>query len=952
MDGSYALSVRSITSDTLVFSFVGYITQEVALSGRSTLDVRLAQSAIYLEEAVVIGYGTQKKVDLTGSVAVVDASDIRKSSNPSLEGALQGMAAGVAVTSSGAPGETPEVRIRGISSFGNNDPLYVVDGVPVGSIIDFNMSDVESVQVLKDAAAAAIYGTRAAKGVVIVTTRRGQTGSGLQVNYEGSAGVSNIYQRWDVMGRVDYQNLQNEMLVNAGELKAPGNDPSSPFYIDNVDTNWQNAALEPGYMTQQDLSVSGGNNVSRYAISAGYLSEQGHIKGPAPYYERYSARINSDHTLGRFSFGESAYYAKSKQLRQESRHEVSLINNMIKAIPTMKIYDPNRKGGYGGADANIERAITLNVIGVNNLIKSDVAVDRFLGNVWGQFRIIEGLNFKINASYDRRISEDFLFVPQYDMGFFFTEQNGTLDQNRWFSTYTLIENTLTYQKTVGMHDFTILAGVTQEDNQSSRIGGSAQGYPNSDYPLLQLGTLGASIFHSKARNTLRSQLGRVIYSYADKYLLTASVRRDGSSRFSKNNRWGVFPSVSLGWRISNESFFNVPFISDLKLRGSYGELGNQDIGDYATAAFINQFANYVFNGTLAPGAIQVALANEDLKWERAISYDAGLDATLFDAKVLFTWDYYNNESKDILLNVPIPSQVGSVSSPTVNAATLRNTGMEFAVTYQNSIRDVNFDIMGNLTTWNNEVISLGAGEPIFGGASKTEVGGEVGQLFGYKTAGIFQTQQEVDDWAFQDPQTAPGDRKFVDTNGDGVVNNDDRVYLGSAIPDFYYGLTTHVSWKSWDLSVFFQGTVGNKIFDAQMARLTDMGGYDNAIVDVNDRWTPQNTDAKWPRAIYLNPNDNARASDVYVEDGSYLRLQDLTLGFTLPQKFATRIGAQSIRVYGSTQNLFTLTGYKGYDPDLGDDGDEVDNDALFSRGYDGGAWPHPRIFRFGAQLHF
>jgi TonB-dependent starch-binding outer membrane protein SusC len=952
LDGSYVLSVPSPT-DTLVFSFVGYLTQEIPFGGRTVIDVRLVQSAIFLEEAVVIGYGTQRKVDITGSVAIVDVKDMRRSSNPSLEKALQGTVAGVAVTSSGAPGETPEVRIRGISSFGNNDPLYVIDGVPVADILDFNMADVESVQVLKDAAAAAIYGTRAAKGVVIITTRRGSTGGGLNVNYEGSVGVSNIYQRWDVLNRVQYQDLQNEMMTNAGQPLAPGNDPNSPFFISNIDTNWQEEALRPGYMTQQDLSISGGNEVSRFGISAGYLSQDGQMEGNAPTYERYSVRVNSDHTLGRLKLGESIYFSKSTRNRQESRHEISLVNNMLKAIPTMPVFDPNRLGGYGGADANIEKAITLNPIGVNNLIDSDVNVNRFLGNFWGQFEILEGLNYRINTSFDLRQSEDRLLVPQYDLGFFFTEQNGTLTQNTRATTYTLIENTLTYKKSIGAHDFTLLAGFTQEDNRYERLGGSNQGYPTKEFPLLSVGTETASVFQDKSRNTLRSQLGRIIYNYADKYLLTASVRRDGSSRFSQKNRYGVFPSVSVGWRISKESFFkNVPFVSDLKLRGSYGELGNQDIGNYATSAVINPFAIYDFGNALSNGAIQTALANSNLKWERATSFDVGLDATMFDAKLLFTADYYNNKNQDILLRVPIPRSVGSTANPTVNAATLRNWGLEFALTYQDKIGDFNFDISPNVTTWNNRVLSLGAGEPIFAPGSKTEVGGEVGQLYGYEWDGIFQTQAEVDEHAFQAPGTAPGDYRFKDLNADGVVNQDDRTYLGSAIPDFYYGITSHVSWKNWDLSVLLQGTVGNKIFNFPKNFLQWQRSFNNQSVATLNRWTPQNTDTDVARAIYLDPNNNSRGSQLWIEDGSYLRVQDVTIGFSLPQKMGDRIGASNVRVYFSGQNLLTLTGYTGLDPELGDDGDEVDNDALFSRGWDGGSWPHPRIFRIGAQVRF
>ncbi len=944
---------------------MGYETREEPIAGRSVVDVALTPTVLRGEEVVVIGYGTQRRVDLTGAVAIAEPADLKKLSTPTLAGALQGQLAGVAVTSSGAPGETPEVRIRGITSFGSNEPLYIVDGVPVDRIIDLNISDIESVQVLKDAAAAAIYGTRAANGVVIITTRRGQRG--LRVEYDGSVGVANIYQRWDVMERAEYQALMNEMDANAGRAPAPANDPNSPFYVDDVDTDWQDAAFRPGFMTSHNLTVSGGSEVSTYSISGGYLRQDPTMEGRAPSFVRLSLRVNSDHRRGRFSFGESVYLVHSKTMRQETRHEESIIRNTLVAIPTLPIYDPSRKGGYAGADANIHRAISLNVIGVNNLLESPIDAYRGLLNLYGQVELVQGLTYKINTAVDVTESEDYLFVPQFDMGYFFTEQNGTLDYFKRRYVYWLLEHTLTLDRQLGRHHFTLLGGATWEKGTYEHTGGHAQGYATGNFKTLEAGSdPNKTVFHWESANALQSLLGRINYNFADRYLISATIRRDGSSRFGRNNRFGIFPSISAGWRLSNEPFFEVPFINDLKIRGSWGRLGNQNIDDYATAAVVNTYAHYNFNDNLAPGAIQVTLVNPNLKWETTTSWDVGVDATLFDARLQLTVDYYDKTTDGILVRVPIPLSVGSTENPLVNAASLKNWGWEFSATYRGEQGGLNYEIWGNLTTWNNKVLSLGyGGEPIYGFASITEEGGEIGAIYGYVTDGLFQSEDEIcrdatgatcrdRGLAYQTPGTAPGDIRFKDLNGDGVINDQDRTVLGSAIPDFYYGFGLRLNYRQWDLSFVAQGTYGNEIFN-HPRRMLEAGfqqAYGNAAETMKDHWTPDNRDAKMPRVIYLDPNGNGRDSDRWVEDGSYLRLQNVTLGYTLPTFWADRLGINSLRIYVSADNIMTLTGYSGLDPDLGDDGNQVENDALFSRGADTGAWPHPRIIRAGVQLNF
>ncbi len=965
-DGEYQLNVPSL-SDTLIFSFVGYQTQEVPISGRTEIDVQMISQALAGEELVVVGYGSQRKVDLTGSVSIANVDELKKSSSTSIAGALQGQAAGVSVQSSGAPGETPEVRIRGVGTFSDNDPLYIVDGVPVENIKDFNAEDIESMQVLKDGAAAAVYGSRAANGVVIITTKDGRSGN-VQIDYNGSVGTANLYQRWDVMGREDFQELQNESVANRqlGSGLAPANDPSSSLFVDNIDTDWQEASLKRGFMTEHNLNISGGNETSTYSISGGLQSQEGTMKGNAPAYDRYNVRIKSNHQFGKLTVGENLFISRSEQWLQESRHEVSLINNMLKSPPIIPVFDDSRLGGYGGADANVERAITLNVVGTNEMLEHPQEVNRVLANLWGEYEILDNLVFRTNLSYDSRVSLDRFFIPTYDMGFFFTETVGTLDETRGEFTQTLFENTLTYQTTIGDHNLNLLAGYTEERGSFDQVHGHAEGYSRPFFKTIDAGNSGKTTTGFETMNTLRSLLGRVQYNYDDRYLMTATVRRDGSSRFGEDNRFGIFPSASVGWRISNESFFDIEWVDELKVRASYGELGRQDIGNFATAAFINTFADYSFNDQVADGAIQVELANENIKWETSITRGAGIDATFYDNRFDITLDYYDNESSDILLGVPIPGSLGASNNPVVNAASIANKGWELDLNYRNSTGDLDYSIGGNISTVNNEVLSLGNGEPIFAPGSLTDVGGEVGQLYGYVADGIFQNWDEVYDHAFQNQDdlqrrndvaaanfTAPGDIRFKDLNGDGIITpEDDRAYLGSAIPDFTYGFTTSMGYKEWDVSLFFQGNYGNKIYNQQRAVLENMADYNNRTTRMMNRWTPNNmhNDIEFPRAIFEDPNGNGRASQRWVEDGSFLRLQNLTIGYSLPADLLNRVGIASLRVYAQGQNLFTVTGYSGLDPMLGDDGDEVDNDGLFSRGFDAGGWPHPRIFQAGIEL--
>ena len=956
-DGSYRLTAPS-PSDTLLFSFVGYETEEVPIRGRSEINMALAPETLMGEELVVVGYGTQQQSDITGSVATPDVEELKASSQTSLAGALDGRVAGVSVQTSGAPGENPTVRIRGIGTFGDTNPLYVIDGVPVDNVIDFDLSTVESVQVMKDAAASAIYGSRAANGVVIIETGQGQEGTGLQITYDASVGTENIHQRIDVLDRAAFQEFNNLIRENAGLAPAPANDPESPVFVNDVNTNWQEEALERGYSTEHNLSVSGGNETSTYFVSAGFESREGHMEGPKPFYQRVNARVNSTHEFGRFTLGENLSLSNSQDRPQTSRWENPLFAEVMKTPPTIPIREPSRLGGFGGSDTGEEEAISLNVVGANHLLERQQEVNRVLANIWGELQILDNLTYKLNASYDSRVFHEKFFTPTYDLGFFYQEPDGILDETRNELVNTTLENTLTYSPTFGQHDINTVVGYSEERGWFENVFGRGVGYSRPFFKVINAAESNQSESF-ETLNRLRSFFGRVQYNFDDRYLLTATIRRDGSSRFGANNRYGNFPSVSVGWRVSEESFFDVGWVSDLKLRGSWGELGRQSIGNFATTAFINTNSAYNFGGQIAPGAIQVDLANADLKWETRQSQTIGVDAVLLNNRLDMTVEVFRNDSEDILVGVPIPGSLGAAEAPEANAASIRNEGIDISLEYSDTFGGLEYNLSTNISTWRNEVLSLGNGEPIFGAASKTEVGSEVGEIFGYVTDGIFQNQQEVQNHATQEPGTAPGDIRFRDLNGDGAITAEDRTYLGSPTPDFSYGFTANLRYRAWDLNFFVKGNYGNKIYNQERVYVENMRDNNSSVRVAENHWSPDNqhNDVRYPRPVFNDPNQNIRASDRWVEDGSYLRLKNFTLGYSLPQTLVGRIGMANLRVYVSGQNLFTLTSFTGLDPELGTaSGDvannNVSNDGLFSRGYADAAWPHPRRFQTGIQARF
>ena len=954
-DGNYSLKVTDENS-ILVVSYIGYTTREIVLKGETTINITLRENASALDEVVVVGYGTQKKSDLTGAVSVVDTDNAKKTITYDVAKMLQGQAAGVTVQSSGEPGGFVNIKIRGITSFSNNNPLFVIDGVIVDNPYDFAPGEIESMQVLKDASSAAIYGVRGANGVVIITTKKGKKGE-TNVKYKSLFGFQNAPKTLSVMDREGYQMVTNAAEANAGLTLAPGNDPSNPLFISNVDTDWQKEAFKSGTIENHALTFSGGGESMTYSLNLDYFKNTSYLDTPQDY-NRLSTSLNLNGDKGKFKYGAKIGYTQSdKESFNEYNAGETSIAYLLQAIPTMPVYDENRLGGYGGADNLTQRAITLNPIGFNNLIENTNRRNRFIGSIWGEYEILKGLKYKLSVSADRLDWHSRFFNPPSDLGWYYitTNEEAALDLTNGSETRTIVNNLLTYDFSVKKHTFSILAGWVQERFEHNNHISRGVGYePEENSHLEYAEDISGSEYESMT--TGRSYLSRLNYNFDDRYLITANFRRDESSLFSPENNADNFYSFSGAWKISNENFIKLPeFISSAKIRAGYGVLGNNTIGVYSYSSTINPFAGYTFNNALAPGTTVVTLVDPNVKWENTETTNVALELGLLNNQIQFTAEYFVKESTDLLASVPLPYSTGSFPASIVtNAAAVRNNGLEFLLSYSNSNKAFKYNVSANLGTLKNEVLQIGADNlPIYGAASKTEVGRSVGEMFAYEAEGIFQDPAEIAASAFQSG-AAPGDIKFVDqltvdTDGDGIpdatdglINDDDRTYQGVTIPTYSYGFNFDSSYKNFDFSFFFQGSGGNKVFNTTYRELM-LGQYVNGHTDMLNFWTPQNTNTNIPRPIIGDPNANNRDSSRFIENGDYLKLQNIQIGYTIPLKDNKYINRA--KVYVSGQNVFTITGYSGFDPDFSSDG-------LFSRGYERGSFPNPRTFALGVEIDF
>ena len=938
VDGNYRLTAPD-DAETLVFSSVGYTSEEVAIGDQTVIDLAMDPDIQSLSEVVVIGYQSVKKSDIVGSVSVVDTEEMAKAPASNVGQMLQGRAAGVTVTSTGAPGQASSIKIRGLNSFsGQDSPLYVVDGMLVNSLgADFNPSDVESIQVLKDAAATALYGSRGMNGVIVVTTKKGRPGPA-KVSYDGYYGLQTIGRKLPLANAAQFTEINNLAYENNGD---------TPLNLrTGVDTDWQDELFETGTMSEHNLNFSGGSENSSYFISLNYFDQQGAIVGPE--FKRYQVRVNTESSKGRFTFGENLALSRSNQTRVNGNP----FTEIVRMLPTIPVYDPDNESGYGFGDDN-NSTFGTNPIGLQEHYSNTGVTNKILGSAYAVFEIFPSLKYKLNLGLDYAQTRDKYF-----------QRAGALRQNTPGNTFlddsfteffnVLAENTLNYNHEFGKHSVSALVGyTTQKDNFTYSLAHTED--LSGEFWVQDNGTAGPRTEGREEVAGIRSFLGSLNYSYDNRYDLLVNFRRDGSSRFGRNNQFANFPSVSVAWRISEEAFMkDATIFSNLKLRGSWGVVGNQAIDNYATQSVLRYNQNYVLNNQVVPGATNLQLVNPDLRWESKTTLNIGLDMGFFDNLLSFTADYYVADVKDLLLAVPIPLTSGNTGgSPLANVGQVQNRGLELSLAYQNSTGGFSYGIGANGTFLRNEVKALVAEAgnlPIFGQGQvlRTAVGEPVASFYVLETAGIFQNQAEVDEWVVQ-PDARPGDVKYVDNDGSGDINFDDRVVVGKALPDFEFGINLNAAYKGFDVTAFFAGVTGNSIYNEQkwwLQRYDDNANY--LATDVY--WTGEGTSNVIPKPIHsdatLNPTQN---SDRYVERGDYLRLKNLQIGYALPDAIIDRLGLSKLRLYVTGQNLFTITAYTGYDPEVvGANG----NGDFLSRGYDNGNFPSLRTGLVGIQVGF
>ena len=972
VEGNYQLDVPD-DAPVLVFSSIGYITREVEINGRSVIDITLSQDITSLEEVVVVGYGTQKKRDLTGAVSSLDGQELRNVAITSVEQGLQGRVAGVnVVQQSGRPGAGMDVQIRGIGTIGNSQPLYVIDGIPVindnratgngrtNAMASINPGDIESMEILKDASAAAIYGARAANGVVLITTKRGVAGK-TQVTLDAYTGIQEAWRLLDLTDINGYKELSDELTDNANQPRVAA--LQDPAELVNR-TDWQDEMFRTAPINNVNLGVSGGTENARFNVTTNYMNQEGILRETA--FERFSVRVNTDFEKGRFKFGESIAFSRTYH-----KEQTFTFFSIIHHPPNRPVFDENNPGGFSG-NRIIDEQDSNNPVGEAELFDRTTTRYRILGTLYGEYEIMDGLSYRINVGGDFIYGYRYNFVPTYAFGDRRNQPFASLEERNANSLSPLIENTLNFSRSFGKHDVGLLVGYTRQTFKQRDATAEGRNTISDDVRVLNGVNDVAAVAGSVQRFSLVSYLGRLTYSYDNRYLLTANIRRDGSSRFSDGNKWGVFPSASVGWRISQEEFFqNVPVVSDLKLRASWGQTGFQEIGNYGFQQALTNTLNYVFDGNRVTGVGPRDLAALDLKWETSTQWDIGLDIGLFRDQLLVNIDYYNKETDDILVPVPVSLSSGTLfnddlRSPTVNAGSVRNRGLEFAATYRKSVGEFQYSISGNFATLDNEVLSLGGGQPIISGnvnvtrVTRTIEGEPIGHFFGYVMDGIFQTQQEVDAHADQ-PNAQPGDIRFRDLNNDGVINVDDKTYIGDAIPDLTYGLTLTASYKGFDLNMFVQGVEGVDNYYGYRYFSEGMLRPFNFEERTLGRWTGPGTSNEIPRAVGGDPADNTRESSRFIGDGSFLRMRNLTIGYNVPEAALSTLGGgfiSSLRVYATGQNLFTITDYEGYDPEISVEeqasGPEQDDPSQFSlgRGIDKGIFPQARTFMLGVQVTF
>ncbi|TYA74528.1 TonB-dependent receptor [Seonamhaeicola marinus] len=957
-DGNFSLSVENENA-TLVVSYLGYTTSEVVVNGQSTLSVVLQEDAASLDEVILVGYGSQLKSELTGAVSSVNTEELTKATSATVDNALVGKVAGVQVsTNSAGPGGGMSVRIRGVGGVNNSEPLYVVDGIPISvgpnenssPLSSINPKDIESISVLKDAASAAIYGARAANGVVLINTKRGKGGRST-ININASQGFQSLANSYDLMDASTYAQFINDAAVNAGNT-APFTNPSS-F---GKGTEWMEVVTQTASVSDLNASFSGSNDNGNYFLSLGYFDQEGIVIGSS--FKRLSLVANGDLRLSdKFRVGSSISVSRSKQIATGNprAQNGNTIFDAAQHYPTLPVYDGN--GDYAPTPNEAPYKARVNpLFDVEQLTPQAPEVRNLRGTVYLEYDILPSLTFKTSGSYTYGNTLRTEVGRIYELGLAISDMQTLLKEQRTGSTW-LIENTLNYKWNNEDHNFDAIVGQSAQESEFENLRASGS-YSLEGNELITTDAQFLDLANRFDDNSLMSYFGRLNYGYKGKYLITANLRFDASSRFGANNKWGTFPSVSAGWNIHKEDFFpEEGVVNSLKLRGGWGQVGNDNIGNYefSTNALSNFPYSFSPNGTRFVGTAIDGVPNPDLKWETVTQYGVGIDAELFSNRLTLTAEYYNKKQTDMLVNVPQSAVTGLSGSNGAqgvlrqNIGELTNSGLEFSASYRNQIGDLTYSVGANITTINNKVTELGPNGELFSfffsnfTRVRTYEGGELGEFYGWEEDGIFQNQGEVDAHATQNAGTAPGDIRFKDLNNDGVIDDADRTSIGSPVPDFTYGFNINLEYKDFDFSVQANGVQGNDVYNLTKSTMLDNTSPENKGNFVP--WTASNP-TNYPRAIQTDPNENRRSSSYYVEDGSYMRIRLIQLGYTLPSNVSEKVGVSNLRLYTSVQNPFTFTSYSGVDPEVGVAG----NNNNLSSGLDHFVYPIARIFTFGVNI--
>ncbi len=977
VNGNYSLVSDKLTSTTvLLFSYIGYASTEIILGNQTVIDIKLSAEQYMLDELVVIGYGSAKKRNVLGAVTKVNSKELTALPVSGVSQALQGRAAGVQVTqNTGAPGEGVSVRIRGAGSISSgNDPLYIVDGIPTADALKIlTPGDIENITVLKDASASAIYGSRANNGIVLITTKKGVKGKTV-VSYHGQTGVQRATRLTEMVNTTDYITVYNDATTRDNAFLPESLQRSlitteDAVGFDNV--NYVKELLQAAPVNSHELSLSGGTETSNFLISTSYFNQQGIIGGSG--YSRGTARLDLNTEASKWlTVGVSMFAGLSSTDIIGSSGDGaggnggSVVRYAFFRNPAIPIRFPDgtfvdRPAEYFGAQKfDSFLGDGYNPIGMAALNDNNRKDDNYLGKAYFIAKINDKLKFTTNMGMDYRNSYSRRFTPTWGTLDRINAKNGLSVGNERVANLTL-NNFLNYETKFGeSHNLSALLGFEAIKNSGKALYASDMDFPVQQEELIYIGNgLGSKISsQSEYASTLASFFGRVSYDYKEKYYLSGTLRRDGSSKFTGDNKWGTFYSLSAGWLIKQESFLeNVGWLTNLKLRAGYGAIGNQDIGLYASSDRISPYFNYPFGGVSNSGYAQSALGNSNLKWETSYQYNAGFDAEVWKGKLAFSVDLFYKVTEDMLVKAPNPPSTGYAEASWINSGSALNSGIELEATYRESKTDWGYSISGNLAFLHNEVLKLDA--PLFGGkvetgvyATRTEVGHPIGSFYLLEMEGIFQNETDVLLSAFQGNGIKPGDVKFKDQNGDGRIDNEDRIHMGSAIPKLIAGVNLAANYKNFDLSVFFQGAYGNKIY---LQINQDIEGFYRGFTVTqryfDERWTGEGTSDTQPRASWTTKSNNARPSSRFLEDGSYVRLKNLQLGYTLPADKLKVIGLAQTRLYVSGTNLLTLTKYSGLDPEMTvSDNSTAEGDR--AAGIDWGTYPSAMTLMFGIDITF